>query len=200
MFRRAWITHLFNLLAAAVAAVGIFLIFHTGAQFDLGQDVDDARAAWRANCPENYDAYQVAFAYERDSTDPALQPVVRWRAGAVEDIHCQIFQERYLLALFDSVSDGDQKRGELPEGFRYTDLFSLYYFVWLKTGEYEAQLADLSRDMAPQSVAHALSMRWFNEDVRPEPRRDETGRIHPDDPGYRFVEIAREAEAAREAS
>lgn len=74
---------------------------------------------------------------------------------------------------------------------RNRKIFALRYFLWRRTGEGLDELEALARSMERDEVRSGLTMWVFRNDVAPRAIRNESGRLSPEDPGYRFIEMAR---------
>lgn len=164
--------------------------------------------AWEKACPEHRAAIRDAFGglgldEEPPEEHPAYEIMDRWRYGDLEIIECEILRvrashaSRYSMRLRQGISASSIAEAR---AYEREELFSLHYFIWRKTGEDEDILIELAQAMEPEDVRGALSMHRFRDPVRPRALRDEDGNILPEDPGYRFIEIAREASADRDGA
>lgn len=154
--------------------------------------------AYRQNCPEYAAAYREAYeGVELDEAPPdsaALEKLEEWRFGAVDAVRCRLMLEEAGSAAMDDVLERqDASPAEIARSRSGRDrqIFALRYYLWLRTGEGLEELEALARSMAREDVDSAVTLWMFRQGAAPSPRLEETGRIAPDDPGYRFVQMAR---------
>ncbi|MCR9129380.1 MAG: hypothetical protein NXI12_07650 [Alphaproteobacteria bacterium] len=155
-------------------------------------------AAYEARCPEYEAAARAAFdGYGIDEVPPEsihTRKLDEWRLGNLHAVRCEILNEQASAALMEQsfqrtgASDDDIDRSRSG---RNRKIFALRYYLWLRTGEGLEELEALARSMAREDVDSAVTLWMFRQGAAPSPRLDETGRIAPDDPGYRFVQLAR---------
>lgn len=156
-------------------------------------------AAYEAQCPEYEAAARAAFdGYGIDEVPPEsvhTQKLDEWRMGNLRAVRCEILSE---LALAASMEQSFQRTGASDDDIdrsrsgRNRKIFALRYFLWRRTGEGLDELEALARSMAREDVDSAVTLWMFRQGAAPSPLLDETGRIAPEDPGYRFVQLAGE--------
>lgn len=147
---------------------------------------DEMFAAWRAACPEQAAAL---------SQDPIDGPVAdRWRDGDLHSLDCRIAYLEAQAVLDDELDILLDREASPPWTAAYdqAELFMLKYYRWRETGEGLDELDAMARSMEKQWVSFALGQVQFRDEVRHHLilRPDMT--LAPEDPGYRFIEIARE--------
>ena len=155
-------------------------------------------AAYEAQCPEYEAAARAAFdGYGIDEVPPEsvhTQKLDEWRMGNLRAVRCEILSE---LALAASIEQSFQRTGASDDDIdrsrsgRNRKIFALRYFLWRRTGEGLEELEALARSMDRDEVRSGLTMWVFRNDVAPRAIRNEYGRLSPEDPGYRFIEMAR---------
>jgi len=178
-----------------VAAVALWV--------DKPDETRNLYATWEKACPQHRAAIRDAFSGlglddEPPEEHPAYEIMDRWRYGDLEMLECEILRRRATHALNHRIRVSQGASASEMAGARAyerEELFSLHYFIWRKKGEDEDILVALAQAMEPADVRGALSMHRFRDPVRPRALRDEDGDILPEDPGYRFIEMAREARA-----
>lgn len=154
--------------------------------------------AYRQQCPEYAVAYRQAYeGVGLDEAPPdsaALDKLEEWRLGDVEAVRCRLMLEQAGSATMDDVlerRDASSAEIALSRSGRDRQIFALRYYLWRRTGEGLYELEALARSMAREDVDSAVTLWMFRQGAAPTPLLDETGRIAPDDPGYRFVQMAR---------
>lgn len=161
-------------------------------------DASRLHEVYRQQCPEYVAAHEEAYRGVSLGGVPnesaALTKLEAWRSGDLEAIRCQILFENAANASMEAIlehQNASQTEIAASRAGRSRQLFALRYFLWLKTGEGAPALETLARSMFREDVDSAVTLWIFHDDAAPDPILDARGRIAPEDPGYRFVEMAR---------
>lgn len=142
--------------------------------------------AWRVACPEQ------AAAVERDPID--AETWNHWRTGDLAALECYIMYERWTLAADENrhwALGPPLPREPWMEAHRQSMLFELLYFRWRSSGKGLEELEAMAAEMERQWVRQALWQHQFDRSVRRRIIFTKDLSVSPDDPGYRFLELAR---------
>ncbi len=118
----------------------------------------------------------------------------RWRNGDLEALECRILRERALRARRDQRhwALGPAPESEpWMEAYDDSKFFELLYYRLRLTGEGVEELEAMARTMEERWVESALWHPQFEDSARFQIRYNEDMTISPDDPGYRFLKLAK---------
>lgn len=201
MPRWDWI--LVTVLALATAGWGISVLFR-----EPGLS-EQRRAVYQAECPEYVAAARSAFAgYGVDETPPEsvyTRKLDEWRSGELNAVRCQALFVQTLdrenvapVLSYDGVDAATRWMIGPPSATASSmsavfssQLFELLYYRWRATGEGLEELEAMARAMEHERVESALWQLQFDEDARFTVALNDDMTISADDPGYRFLKLAK---------
>jgi hypothetical protein len=168
----------------AVSGAAFFTLFMTGC--GDGQSAANLFDQWENTCPEQ------AAAISAEPIDSETWD--RWRTGDLEALDCWILRRRGIQARDE---DRHWALGPAPEiepsmdSHRRSQFFELLYYRWRATGEGREELEAMAAAMERRWVDSALRHHQFRLSARYPITYNADMSISADDPGHRFLELAK---------